>query len=982
MKENNWEQVKDIFQAAIECPEAEREQFLREACGDDRNLSDEVRGLLDSFNEDDSFLDGPAIGEVADIIADEKGKLQAGVVLGRYQIDSLLGAGGMGEVFLAEDLELERPVALKILSSVFSNDAERVRRFTREAKSVSALNHPNILTIYEIGQFNELRFIATEYIRGETLRQRQARKNLSAGEIIEILTQAAVALGAAHRAKIIHRDVKPENIMIREDGLVKVLDFGLAKPFENSGEPARFKTARATQFNTTPGILLGTAAYMSPEQARGNPTDARTDIWSLGICLYEMIAGRQPFTGQTTSDTIASILKSEPEPLNVQIPGELKAILEKALQKKCENRYQTIDELLAALKSFRRSLDAETGRWEINAQTADNLRLTAVTDNAPIEHLTEPESSSPTRRTGIGYRASSTKPYLLAVIGGLLLAAAVFGLYTGIKTWQATPSFQTMRFNKLTYSGNVSGEQIAVSPDGKYTVYTIQETAGQSLWINQAASRSNMQIVAPAEVEYGGMTFSRDGNYVYYSMLEKKDSTALYRIPVLGGEPQKILDNVERPVTFSPDGQRMAFVRNERFIMTADAGDGRHEQLLATAAEGKRWNFISWSPDGETIAATVFSSADNQTTLSAINAGDGTEKPIKSPPWLRISGINWLPDESGIIIGGRDFETKLSQIWMMTYPGGQLSKITNDLNSYMGSSLSADGQTIAAIQYERLSNIWTSSETDFNLTRQVTFDKNRDEGISGVAWTPDGKFVYTAGTAGTQDLWISDAQGVNKTQLTINAKSNFSPAVSPDNRFVAFVSNRSGSTQIWRMDINGDNPRQLTGGPGIFSLPAFSPDGQWIIYQFTNPANEPTVWKIGIDGGAPVQLTDVYSAKPVISPNGELFACLYRPAGSSQLKIAEFSLADKKAVKIFDWPQVVKSPIFRWSADGNSLIYVDNQNGAGNLWSQPLDNTPPKQLTNFKSEQIFRFDVMNDGKSFALARGHESSDVITINDFR
>jgi serine/threonine protein kinase len=978
LKENNREQVKNIFQAALECPLPERERFLHEACDGDESLSDEVRGLLDSFEEEDSFFERAAIGEVAEFIVERDETLKTGAWIGRYKIQSELGSGGMGRVFLAEDMELERLVALKILSSAFSNDSDGIRRFVQEAKSASALNHPNILTIYEIGQFEDLHFIATEYVRGETLRQKQKQRTLSLREILNIAVQTASALNAAHEANIVHRDVKPENIMLRDDGLVKVLDFGLAKLIGKNQESLNGEIIPSDRVNTIPGLIMGTAAYMSPEQARGLPTDVGTDIWSLGVCLYEMVAGFKPFAGETTSDIIASILKSEPQALDTNAPAELNGIIRKALQKKRENRYHNIKDLLADLKNLQQQTNVETGAW--NPDTRGGFNYTAITDNAPAGHSTNVNQSDTDRIIENKPRVKNTA--LLMLVAALILGIFTGGLYYLISASLKTKSFESMRFEKLTYSGNILGEQVAISPDGKYTTYVVQEAGEQSLWVRHIATSGNIQIVPPAKVDYGGLAFSRDGNYVYYSIIEKKVSTALYRVPVLGGEARKLIDNVERPVTFSPDGERMAVVRDERHLMIANA-DGVEIQPLAVAAEGKRWNLIAWSPDGKTIVSSVFSSADNNTYLVEVSVEDGTEKPLDSPPWLRVNGIAWLPDSSGLILSGRDLETKLSQIWLITYPEGKVKRITNDLNSYLGASLTADGKTIASIQYERLSNIWSTSGNDGRLDRQVTFDKDKDEGMSGIALAPDGKIVYTARITGTQDLWIINADGGGRRQLTFNARSNFSPVVSPDNRYVVFVSDRSGSSSIWRMDLDGGNPKQLTDSPGIAALPAFSPDGKWIIYQFSNTDNKTTVWKVNIEGGAPLQLTDVYSIKPVVSPGGEFFACLYGTAATdSQIKIAVIPFSGGQPSQILDLPLVVKSPLFRWTADGRGLIYVDNRNQAYNLWSQSLDKSPPTQLTDFKSEEIFRFDSAIKGKNFALARGHESSDVILIDNFK
>lgn len=979
MKENNREQVKNIFQAVLERPLAEREQFLHETCRGDESLHDEVCELLDSFEENDSFFDRAAIGELAEFIVESDERLRPGMKLGRYKIKSELGAGGMGKVFLAEDMELERDVALKILSPAFSNQSEGIRRFVQEAKSVSALNHPNILTIHEIGQFEDLHFIATEYVHGETLRQKKKRLNLR--EILDITMQTASALNAAHDAKIIHRDIKPENIMLRNDGLIKVLDFGLAKLIEKNQATLNAKSVSSAQVDTVPGLIMGTVTYMSPEQARGKATDAGTDIWSLGVCLYEMVTGFKPFPGETTSDIIASILKSEPLPLDTDTPVELNRIILKALQKKRENRYQAIKDLLTDLTNLQQMLDVENRVWSLGARPSGSFNYPAVTDNAQAGQPTDVNQGD--TNPIVENRPRSKNTALLMPVAALLLCiVTVGGLYYLTPLFRQTVSFETMRFEKLTYSGNIVSERVAISPDGKYTVYVVQEAGEQSLWVRHIVTSGNIQIVPPAKVDYGGLVFSPDGNYVYYSIMEKKGLTALYRVPVVGGDVRKLLDNVERPVTFSPDGERMAVVQDERSLIIANT-DGSETQLLATASEGKRWNLLAWSPNGETIVGTVFAQSDNNTYLVEVSVEDGTEKPLDSPPWLRVSGMAWQPDGNGLILSGRTLETKLSQLWLVTYPEGKLNKITNDLNNYLGLSLTADGKTIASIQYERLSNVWSVSQEDGRLDRQVTFDKDKDEGMSGVALAPDGKIVYTARITGIQDLWIINPDGSGKRQLTFNARSNFSPEVSPDNRYIAFVSDRSGSSSIWRMDLDGGNPKQLTNSSGIAALPAFSPDGKWIIYQFTGADNKPTVWKVSIEGGESVQLTDVYSGKPVISPDGEFFACYYgKAAADSQTNIAVIPFSGGQPTQVIDLPLVVKSPMFRWTSDGRGLIYVDSRNRVYNLWRQSLDNSTPIQLTDFKSEEIFRFDSANSDKDIALVRGHESSDVIIINNFK
>lgn len=412
MISNNWENIKDLFSEALEYAPTERARFLEKACADEKTR-DEILELLISFDEDEHFMESGAIVEVAQIIAGNRIKFKTGEKIGRYEIKAHLGSGGMGEVFLAEDTDLERLVALKILPTFFSKDADRVRRFIREAKSASALNHPNIITIYEIGRFDDSHYIATEYIKGETLRERQNRQPLDLYETLNVAEQVVSALDAAHEANILHRDVKPENIMLRDDRLVKVLDFGLAKLIADEGQtvdPAAptYVTANAT----TPGMILGTIAYMSPEQARGKQIDQRTDVWSFGVCLYELLAGFQPFEGETSSDRIALILTGEPPPLGASIPAELQRIVKKALRKNREDRYQTAAALLADLKLFR---DSTTAAGAVVIDTSfRNVRATA--ENKAVTGISGFLSSGFTN-----LKARPSRPLIASAIGALLV---------------------------------------------------------------------------------------------------------------------------------------------------------------------------------------------------------------------------------------------------------------------------------------------------------------------------------------------------------------------------------------------------------------------------------------------------------------------------------------------------------------------------------------------------------------------------------
>src|SRR5688572_19913998 len=381
MADANWQKVREVFDSALRHRPDERRKFVNEVCGDDKTLLAEVESLLSSHDSAESFMETPAVAEVAHMIEIETKKLEAGKRFGHYEIIKQIGAGGMGEVYLAKDSRLERNTAIKILRGNVAQDEERMQRFVREAKSASALNHPNIITIYEIGETEDTHFIATEYIEGDTLRERLKGASINLKSALEIAIQVANALDAAHRTGIVHRDIKPENIMIRPDGLVKILDFGIAKLSEPPAVAGGLivndsEAATAIKAYTSPGLIIGTVAYMSPEQARGLTVDARTDVWSLGVVLYEMVAGRLPFEGQTSSDVISSILQKEPPALTLfsdEADARLDEIVTKALTKDKEERYQSAKELFIDLKRLKHHLDVEA---EIERSKPTELRST------------------------------------------------------------------------------------------------------------------------------------------------------------------------------------------------------------------------------------------------------------------------------------------------------------------------------------------------------------------------------------------------------------------------------------------------------------------------------------------------------------------------------------------------------------------------------------------------------------------------------
>jgi len=913
----------------------------------------------------------------------------------------------MGEVFLARDTQLDRDVAVKILTAEVARDQQRLHRFLQEARAASALSHPNVAHIYEIGEAAGTHFIAMEYVEGQGLDKKISGRPIDVSEILEIAIQIADALDEAHAKGITHRDIKSSNVMIAARGRVKVLDFGLAKLSLPGGASDRTSDSElATRVKTSPGIVMGTVNYMSPEQAMGREVDQRTDVFSFGVVLYEMATGRLPFTGATITETIDRITHSQPEAiarLNYNVPPELEVIIKKALRKDRDERYQTIHDALIDLRDLKRELDMAAG---LERSTPPSSRSVEVVAPAVSQTVVDTNQSSvlPTNPVTVPHPSSSAEyvageikrhksaaigiVVLVALVGGIALSLIGFGIYKYLAQRgepKKTPlASANMKITRLTTNGKT--ENAAISPDGKTVVYVLRDGGQRSLWIRQVATNSNVQIVAPAEISIGRQTFSPDGNYVYYHAVDKENPTgALYQVPSLGGTPRKILTNIGSTIAFSPDGSRIAFVRNDNAATGEDQlilanADGTNERKLA-ARKGDRFFTYSgpgWSPDGKVIATSAGTySGGFHLTVVTVNAETGEQRELTPKKFSDTGRVSWLADGSGLLVNAAELGANQDQIWLISYPGGDARTITHDLSDYGGTSLTADSKSLVTVQFDITSNIWIAPANDMSHGKQVTSGKL--EGTRGVVWTADNRIVYTSLTSGNLDVWIMNADGTNQKQLTTDPQQDEVPTISPDGRYIIFGSLRGGLPSIWRMDIDGGNLKQVTTQED-YPLDV-TPDSRWIVFTSWRTGRL-TLWKVGIDGGEAVQISGLFITDGAISADGKFIACWYqdeKPNSPRRLIILPFE--GGSPIKTFDMPPT-SSGHPNWTPDGKAITIYDGRSGTSNLWSQPLDGGPMKQLTDFKPDGLFARKLSPDGKFIALARGIVTSDVILITDFR
>ena len=907
----------------------------------------------------------------------------AGTTIARYRILSLLGSGAMGDVYRAHDRMLEREVALKVLPPELVHDRERVRRFAQEARAASALSHPHIVTIHEVGHAkpssnvqpigdrasrrgSEVHYIAMEFIEGRTLRETLAAA-LPLRRSIEILAQVAEGLGKAHAAGIIHRDLKPENIIIATEGYAKVVDFGLAKLIDadRGWNPigADSPTLRAITQN---GEVLGTPGYMSPEQITGGPVDPRTDVFSFGCILYEAITRMRPFEAESFVDTLYKILHEAPPSVAAIAPAtppDLIRIIEKCLAKNREERYQSIRDAAIDLR-----------QW-----------------------LHQGEAAEPARRD----RTSHIRIALLATT--LAVLPVLSWIFLGNRQSSSTLPQQSIR--RVTTNGRTP--LTAISPDARYVAYVISDANGASVWIEQLETKSALQLVPPSQGHYISVSFSRDGNYLYYVRYDLNMMADLCRIPMLGGKPETVIHDIDTKPAFSPDGKSVAFVRDDfnksTSTITVANANGSDEKALASVRLPDRAYSPAWSPDGVRIAAA------QQTKLLEIAFPAGTVREIAThPKFEMVRNVTWFDDSTLLVAASAAESSGHTRLWEVKASSGDARPITDELTDITSASVSADGKTIAAVQMIRQANLFGF---DASGMRPITSGLGSTNGLNGIAWLGD-RVLYSSTSDGLSTLLSADPKTGTTSKLG-NGTSDSHPTPTPDGSAIVFASELDNRSSIWRMKPDGTERKELTPGPRDYDF-AISPDSKTLTWASVDPTSSQwSLWTMPLDGG-PARKIAVRSTliKQIrFTPDGKTIVFtgyagsmlrLYRlpSSGGTVTEIttkrasdADISPDGKTIVAPYDFDDTMSAgmgliPIdggeiktlplkgWRYRFTGRDVTFVKEDNGVSNLWV--LENDKPRRLTEFTEGSISDYAWSTDGKRAVITHVVDSSDVVVI----
>ena len=985
---DRWQKIEDLFHAALSHQPAEREAFLRTACPEPE-LRAQVLALLAAHETPGHFLDEPVV-PTSDQLPSELNINYAGQTIAHYRVQQLLGKGGMGEVYLATDTRLGRQAALKILPVDFAQTPDRLRRFAREARTVSALNHPNIVTIYDVGQHEQTHYIATEFVAGKTLREYLGERRLELSQALDFATQICGALAAAHEAGVVHRDIKPENVMVRPDGYVKVLDFGLAKLIAAPVTPSDSSAQAHAHSETQPGIIVGTISYLSPEQARDWPVDARTDLFSLGVVLYEMLGGERPFQGPTSSDTLAAILKSEPAPLS-GVPPELQQLVSRALQKEKENRYQTAHELLADLRALKQDL-------EVSARLEQRSRSFTTTQFRP--------ASLPWRR------------YALAAALVVLLGVGTWWWYAqrGASTssqptvWQATP-LTNWRIELGEGSLNCT-----LSPNGQMLAFSAIRNGRSQIWVKQTSDGDPLPITKD-EWNNTSPLWSPDGQHLAF-VSKRGEQTGIWRIPALGGSPSLIKElGTARPRLrhWSADGATIFYELSSQLFaftvatgqstpVTSDEVDRQQGRGFALSRDEKRLVYVAttdgqmdlwvrnldgsgpvrltndaaadrspfWHPDGTRIIYSSVRNGMHQVCEAFLDGRPPQQLTFGESNYL-VLGVAASNDGAKVLCSGTREE---SDLWRVNLANGEEQQLTSDLNFELWPEISPDGK---ALVYQTIKKVQGGDiSTSTVMLRRLTGEEQPTQLIEqgyNLRWSPDGKqLAFLLFKDEVESIFVRDLN--NGTEKRVTQKTVFTSGYSllpylrhqpqdydwsADGQRLAYVALLENELQVRSASLSSPNEVTLlrtTQPHEYFYGPRWSPDAQHIAVVSSAPTATDARkmnWSVQVSDTQTTQSQTLFQAGGIVRLLGwttsgqELLIALtpenqMRTVSAQPVQVLALSLTGQAPRTICLLPPAnLFSTVL--SPDGKWLAFTSQENERDNLWLVATTGGKPRKVT-------------------------------------
>ena len=904
-------------------------------------------------------------------------ELAPGTLVGHYKIVRRLGQGGMGVVYEAVDQKLGRHVAVKVLANAAdapaTRDSDPAReRFWREARAASSLNHPGICIIHELDETASPPFLVLELLEGSSLEKLYRGHAMPYPKLVAMGIQLADALDAAHRKGILHRDIKPANIFITSSGQAKLLDFGLAKLDEAC---VASEASTAVIPLTDSGVTVGTVAYMSPEQARGDPLDLRSDLFSLGVVLYEMATGQHPFSGSAAAVVFDRILNHPPPPpisLNAELPAEFENILNKTLEKDRELRCQSAAELRADLKRLQRNSSS-------GSVTTTAVPATLPAGASPRQIQTSQNPQEP-NAGGIaapvpGQRRRPTVALAVLVVLGI-------AGFVGWRFWPRARPFAAVSVEQLTNIGSI--EKIALSADARFLAEVKNDKGQRTLWVRNTATNTETQVLGAFGHDYLGLTFSPDGNHLYFTRLSPENETAndLYVMPVFGGTPRQLIFNVDSPVTFEPDGNRITYLRwwpereNEFSEIHIADKDGGNDRVVYSTAE--KALAPEWSPDGRKIAWLQAEAGTTRLVLKVIEISSKRLTTVAPPagiswvdPGVAYTTLVWMPDNIHLLTLYYKQHNDRAQIGVITAPSGEFHSVTNDVNSYSQLALSGNGRTLATV----LTNV------DSNI---ALYGPDRGEPIStlplritpnSIDWATEDRLLYIVrgSSIGTIDRATGSVQSFDTGEIT---PGDFIASCTDGHILFTGFPKGGSEPRVFRMKADGGEIAQLTSS-GFALSPSCSADSQKAYYSIGSSVNV-ALWSIPVAGGTPKQLIPAVNyVQASVSDDGT--------------RAALFTLRQEKVCAIITdlGSGRMQAPFFidqsltnlsRFSPDGQAIVSDVLRSGGITLLYQPLDGSTSNVLLNPAPEAINDFSWSPSGKQLAVARLKSSSDVVLIID--